>query len=68
MMQFGFNAPTTYQRINEVGDGTYGVVYKAQNTHTMEIVALKKIKLEVGHLVMWSCNLGTKRGNPKYSY
>jgi serine/threonine protein kinase len=51
MMQFGFSAPATYLRINEVGDGTYGVVYKAKNTQTDEIVALKKIKLEVNPFV-----------------
>jgi len=47
MNRFGYNPPTTYKRISEVGDGTYGVVFKAQNTVTGEIVALKKIKLEV---------------------
>lgn len=47
MQKFGFNPPTTYKRLNEVGDGTYGVVYKAENTQTGQIVALKKIKLDV---------------------
>jgi serine/threonine protein kinase len=35
-----------YQRIEKVGEGTYGVVYKAKDRTTGEIVALKKIRLE----------------------
>lgn len=46
-MRFGFSPPSQYKRLSEVGDGTYGVVFKAENTTTNEIVALKKIKLEV---------------------
>lgn len=35
-----------YQRIQQVGEGTYGKVYKARNDLTQEIVALKKLRLE----------------------
>lgn len=35
-----------YQRIQQVGEGTYGKVYKAKNTITEEFVALKKLRLE----------------------
>lgn len=35
-----------YAKIEKVGEGTYGVVYKARDTNTNTIVALKKIRLE----------------------
>jgi len=35
-----------YTKIEKVGEGTYGVVYKARNNKTGEIVAMKKIRLE----------------------
>jgi serine/threonine protein kinase len=35
-----------YERIEKVGEGTYGVVYKCKNKKTNEYVALKKIRLE----------------------
>ena len=35
-----------YMKVDKVGEGTYGVVYKCQNKNTKEYVALKKIRLE----------------------
>lgn len=35
-----------YERIERIGEGTYGVVFKARDMVQKEIVALKKIKLE----------------------
>jgi serine/threonine protein kinase len=32
--------------MDKLGEGTYGVVYKAKNIETGEIVAIKKIRLE----------------------
>ncbi|KAF9030547.1 Pkinase-domain-containing protein [Hymenopellis radicata] len=35
-----------YSRIEKIGEGTYGVVYKARDEMTNTIVAMKKIRLE----------------------
>lgn len=35
-----------YEKIAQIGAGTYGVVYKARDIETNEIFALKKIRLE----------------------
>ncbi|PVD37635.1 hypothetical protein C0Q70_00232 [Pomacea canaliculata] len=35
-----------YVKIEKVGEGTYGVVYKGRNKKTSRLVALKKIRLE----------------------
>ncbi|MCD7469508.1 Cell division control protein 2 [Datura stramonium] len=35
-----------YEKVEKIGEGTYGVVYKARDLGTNEIVALKKIRLE----------------------
>ena len=35
-----------YEKIEVIGEGTYGIVYKARDTDTGEIYALKKIRLE----------------------
>jgi len=35
-----------YAKLEKVGEGTYGVVYKARDVSTNQIVALKKIRLE----------------------
>ena len=35
-----------YQKVEKIGEGTYGVVYKAKDKNTGEIIALKKIRLD----------------------
>lgn len=40
------NKSEIFERFQQVGEGTYGKVYKAKNTNTEEIVALKKLRLE----------------------
>ncbi|KAF9930669.1 Cyclin-dependent kinase 10 [Linnemannia zychae] len=35
-----------FEKLNKVGEGTYGVVYRARDKKTNEIVALKRIRME----------------------
>lgn len=35
-----------YERLERIGEGTYGVVFKARDNVQKDIVAVKKIKLE----------------------
>lgn len=35
-----------YERCERLGEGTYGVVFKARDTRMCDFVALKRIKLE----------------------
>ncbi|XP_047330397.1 cyclin-dependent kinase G-2-like isoform X2 [Impatiens glandulifera] len=43
----GCKEVSNFEKLNRIGEGTYGVVYKARNRSTGEIVALKKVKKEV---------------------
>lgn len=40
------SAMEDFQKIEKIGEGTYGVVYKGRNKTTGQIVAMKKIRLE----------------------
>jgi len=35
-----------FEKVDKIGEGTYGVVYKARNKQTNALIALKKIRLE----------------------
>merc|ERR1712223_1604506 len=43
---FGCRSVEEFQCLNRIEEGTYGVVYRAKNKKTDEIVALKKLKME----------------------
>ncbi|XP_055686872.1 cyclin-dependent kinase 10 [Lutzomyia longipalpis] len=35
-----------FEKLNRIGEGTYGIVYRARDTKTNEIVALKKVRMD----------------------
>eukprot|EP00744_Colponema_vietnamica_P002587 GILI01004031.1.p1 GENE.GILI01004031.1~~GILI01004031.1.p1 ORF type:complete len:307 (+),score=71.25 GILI01004031.1:108-1028(+) len=41
-----FKSLDRYQKLEKLGEGTYGVVYKGKDKNTGDLVALKKIRLE----------------------
>eukprot|EP00268_Persea_americana_P004512 TRINITY_DN1143_c0_g1_i8.p1 TRINITY_DN1143_c0_g1~~TRINITY_DN1143_c0_g1_i8.p1 ORF type:complete len:801 (+),score=194.10 TRINITY_DN1143_c0_g1_i8:811-3213(+) len=42
----GCRSVEEFERLNKIDEGTYGVVYRAKDKKTGEIVALKKVKME----------------------
>jgi cell division cycle 2-like protein len=42
----GCRSVENYEKLNRISEGTYGVVYRAKDRVTGEIVALKKLKLD----------------------
>jgi serine/threonine protein kinase len=41
---FAFLQKYRYERLQELGSGSYAVVYKARNRETDEVIALKKLR------------------------
>ncbi|XP_017483427.1 PREDICTED: cyclin-dependent kinase 10 isoform X2 [Rhagoletis zephyria] len=39
-------AVTDFEKLNRIGEGTYGIVYRAKDTRTNEVVALKKVRMD----------------------
>lgn len=35
-----------YEKLEKIGEGTYGTVFKGKNKDTLEIVALKRVRLD----------------------
>ncbi|XP_026663363.1 cyclin-dependent kinase G-2 isoform X2 [Phoenix dactylifera] len=42
----GCRSVDEFERLNKIDEGTYGVVYRAKDKKTSEVVALKKVKME----------------------
>ena len=54
-----------FVKIEKIGEGTYGVVFKGKNKKTGEIVAMKKIRLESevsSCLFFWNLYFWCKKG------
>lgn len=43
---FSCRSVDCFKKLNRIDEGTYGIVYRAEDLETGEIVALKKLKLE----------------------
>lgn len=39
-------AVNEFEKLNRIGEGTYGIVYRARDTKSGEIVALKKVRMD----------------------
>ncbi|XP_054152927.1 cyclin-dependent kinase 10-like [Oppia nitens] len=37
---------TDFEKLNRIGEGTYGIVYRARDTRTDEIVAIKRMRMD----------------------
>ncbi|VDK78074.1 unnamed protein product [Litomosoides sigmodontis] len=42
----GCRSVNEFEKMNRIGEGTYGIVYRAKDTKTGEIIALKKVRMD----------------------
>ncbi|KAF0040813.1 hypothetical protein F2P81_006711 [Scophthalmus maximus] len=49
-----------FEKFNRIGEGTYGIVYRARDTKSDEIVALKKVRMDKERDVEKKCHIVTK--------
>ena len=50
-MSRALDAMDQYEKLEKIGEGTYGKVYKAKEKNTGRLVALKKTRLEVFEVI-----------------
>ena len=57
-----------YEKLEKIGEGTYGKVYKARCQKTGQLVALKKTRLEVGcgRRVCLRLSVGGTNAHPQF--
>ncbi len=50
--EFGTHTMDKYTKEKKVGEGAYGIVFKGHDTVTNEVVAVKKIHIEVNQKIL----------------
>ena len=52
--KFGENTSAKYEKLEKLGNGVYGIVYKARDKERNDIVALKRMLFELNDYFFWS--------------
>lgn len=53
--KFGENTSAKYEKFEKLGNGVYGIVYKARDKERNDIVALKRMLFEVKSIIFLEC-------------